>query len=267
MGVKLIREQILRLCLALYRLVLATGVLSTRLGRILFRSVYLLYKDVFEAKYTNVLIDLIPQGTMVIDVGANIGYFTLKFAHRIGKTGKVIAIEPEQQNYTELRSTIQRAKLTDQVITCQAAAAEVIGEGYVKIDPHHPANHRLAEAGSPVQVTTIDQLVHDNENQVVSLIKIDVQGAEKKVLLGAVETLKRYHPMIFSEIDDNGLQAFQSSARDLLEFVVNLGYDIHQLKKDGCSDALTIEDALDRQRAGYVDYLFLPHSINKPTLQ
>src|ERR1044072_2917763 len=89
-------------CLGLYRVSKGSGLLSTGWGSSLFEWAYHAYKRYLEARETRVLGGFVEPGSVVIDVGANIGFFTRFFAERVSEGGKVIAIEPEESNYQRL---------------------------------------------------------------------------------------------------------------------------------------------------------------------
>jgi len=217
------------------------------------------YKQTVEARYTKLLLDYIPVGSTVIDVGANIGFFTLQFARHVGSNGQVIAIEPEPNNFAQLSSIVARANLKAKVNLYQLAAADAVGKLYLKLDPLHPANHRLSETGLPVEVTTVDTLVEKLGDPAIAFIKIDVQGAEKKVLQGAANTIARNHPAIFCELDDNSLKNFQTSAIDLAHYLRDLGYTAYALdaKKRGYYPVDIDANQQGHPADWYTDYLFL----------
>src|SRR5262245_1976654 len=89
----------------LYRLVKATGGLDAAPGRRIFEASYLIYKDRLEAGPIGVLRSCVRPGTLVIDVGANIGYFTRRFAGWVSEGGRVLAVEPEAVNFARLERT------------------------------------------------------------------------------------------------------------------------------------------------------------------
>ena len=92
----------------------------------------------------------------------------------------------------------------------------------------------------------------------MSLIKIDVQGAEASVIAGARRTIATFHPSLLVEVSDATLQAYGSSAEKLLSTLVGLGYTIHRLDRHRISGSVTIEQALQWQESsGYIDLLFL----------
>ena len=115
--------------IGLYGLVKATGGLDTALGRRIFESSYQFYKRRFEAGPIRMLRQWVRPKTFVIDVGANIGFFTRQFAAWVSDGGKVIAVEPEAVNYARLQHAIAEAGLTDVVETIQAAVAETTARG------------------------------------------------------------------------------------------------------------------------------------------
>jgi hypothetical protein len=96
--------------LACYRVVTATGVLNTAWGRTLFETTYWLYKRHYETGSIMSLQKWVKPGTVVIDVGANIGYFTLPFASWVRDGGKVLAIEPEVRISSQGRADVFRSR-------------------------------------------------------------------------------------------------------------------------------------------------------------
>src|ERR1700730_10741632 len=77
-----------------------------------FIVLYAGYKRHFEAGPIERLQELIPQESLVIAVGANVGFFALRFAQWVGVGGEVIAIEPEDRNYETLVATLKREGLS-----------------------------------------------------------------------------------------------------------------------------------------------------------
>jgi FkbM family methyltransferase len=244
--------------LALYRLALTTGVLSTRLGNGVFERSYLMYKQLFEASHVRLLKDLVAPGTTIVDVGAFIGFFSLRFARWVSGSGKVLALEPDPTSLTRLRHRLERAGVRKVVDCIQAAVAHESGERRLTLNADCPVDHKLGEDGIPVSTTTIDDLLAAYGWPPVSLIKIDVQGAEASVIAGARRTITRFHPSLFVEVSDATLQAYGSSAESLLSTLAGYGYTIHRLDRHKISGPVTLEEALQWQEAfGYMDLLFL----------
>jgi FkbM family methyltransferase len=218
------------------------------------------YKRYCEAGAIAPLQRWVTPGSYIVDVGANIGYFTLYFASWISDGGKVLAIEPEAINYARLERAVSRAGLASVVETFRVAAAETAGVGLLEINPVHPGDHKLGSSGVPVLMTTIDTLLAARDWPTVSLIKIDVQGAEERVLTGARETIDRFRPALYIEVSDDGLKRYGSSGQDVILNLCRRGYTSHILNRSGVS-SLSVDEAvaIAKSRA-YVDLLFSPAS-------
>ena len=93
----------------------------------LFLAVYGIYKRYFEAGPIDRLQEFVPPGSLVIDVGANVGFFSLRFARWVGAEGKVIAIEPEERNCKNLVKAVAREGLSERVEIRKAVAAAAAG--------------------------------------------------------------------------------------------------------------------------------------------
>src|SRR5918995_3384481 len=215
--------------LALYDAVSATQLLNTSWGRSIFEMAYWPYKRFYEAGPIAPLRQLITPGSCVVDVGANIGYFTLYFASWMQNGGKVLAIEPEAVNYARLQRAVSRAGLDSIVEIVCVAAAETVGDGLLEINPIHPGDHKLGTSGVSVAITTIDTLLAGRGWPEVSLLKIDVQGAEARVLAGARETIDRFGPTLLIEVSDDGLRQYGSSAEELILTLCKRQYTIQAL--------------------------------------
>src|SRR5262249_17737368 len=158
--------------------VISTGVLQTDWGRRLFETAYWMYKRHYETGSLTSLRKCVRPGYVVVDVGANIGYFTLQFASWFGESGNVLAIEPEALNYARLHRAVMRAGFNAVGECGRAGASGRVGAGFLQPNPMHPADHKLGTTGGPVSMITIDSLLAARSWPKVSLIKIDVQGAE-----------------------------------------------------------------------------------------
>ena len=246
--------------LALYRWLHGTGALSGPVGESLFVRGYDLYKTVFEASQIGGLRQFVPPGSTVIDVGANIGFFSRRFARWVTEGGRVVAIEPEPENCRRLRRALAAQGVEHVVEVVEAVAAESAGSRTLEINPDHPGDHRIGEHGIEVAAVAIDSLLAERGWPTVSLIKIDVQGAEPAVLEGARRTLRRFAPALFVEVYDEGLRAMGSSAESLLSWLADAGYAPHRLEKTGTTTAMTAQQVLNDLGGprAYCDVLFLP---------
>lgn len=159
-----------------------------------------------EPHVTRVMRPLLQPGTVMIDIGANIGYYTLLAASCVGSTGKVIAFEPSVANCALLHRSLQANHVENVVLHNVAVAdtARVVGfrmydsNGY--IIPDHPSTHP-----EQVQTVTLDHVLRDEPR--IDLIKMDIEGAEGRALQGMHRVMQRCQPIIFTELHPAALHA------------------------------------------------------------
>jgi FkbM family methyltransferase len=240
-----------------YSALARTGLTSAPVIRRSFLWAYARYKQHIEAGPVDQLHQFVPEGSAVIDVGANVGFFTEKLARWVGPAGTVIAVEPDSENLQALRRSIDRFGSNRKIEMVAAVATDRPGRSRLERNPLHPGDHRIAvnSTGIDVRAVTIDDLVTERGLR-ISFIKIDVQGAELMVLKGAVWTLRSHSPVLFVEVDDLALRRYGASAASLLAFLIEEGYTANRINRDGsvqALDSLALSSALSN--SGYIDVL------------
>jgi FkbM family methyltransferase len=177
----------------------------------------MIYMGCYEPLNTHRFRTILKRGMVAVDVGANIGYFTLLAASLVGVSGRVFAVEPWPANLALLRRFVE-ANYLSQVSVFGFGLGSSEGSGRVSQADQNVFNNRTATmAGEPgtgiaVPVRTLDSCVREwNLNQ-IDLLKIDVDGFETRVLHGAKETLERgIVKNIIIELDEFWLARAQSS--------------------------------------------------------
>lgn len=155
--------------------------------------------------------ELIRPGWTTIDVGANIGYFTLLMANRVGPQGKVIAFEPLAENFRILQENIKLnghanvvaenlalMSRTERIELRSATPGAITWVASVRIDQNSAVESQSVEA------VTLDEYVQKNGIAKVDFLKIDVEGAEASVLEGATNVLNRDQPTLLIEMHELG---------------------------------------------------------------
>jgi FkbM family methyltransferase len=156
---------------------------------------------------------VVRDGDTVVDVGANIGYITSLLAKAVGKTGRVFAFEPHPELYSRLRANLDRFSdghsgfVTAEMI----ALSNIKGEDWLMFDPELFARNsgtaglqRISFAGGEERVKVrTDKLDSFISGKVVSLLKIDVEGAELSVLSGAEKALaeRRIKAIVYEDFN------------------------------------------------------------------
>jgi FkbM family methyltransferase len=137
---------------------------------------------------------LLEPDQRVVDIGANIGYYTLLFVHAIGAQGHLSCFEPEPDNLTELRRNVERNALANVEIFPIALGCAA---GFVSFD--RGINGQVREDGTG-EVEVALQRLDDVVTSPVDFVKVDVDGYEGHVLAGAERCLEQHRPTLFLEL-------------------------------------------------------------------
>jgi FkbM family methyltransferase len=161
----------------------------------------------YESKVQHLLAQHLKPGACLYDLGANIGFFSILATNLVGKSGKVVAFEPEPANAEILRATAKKNDLPQLQIV---EAAVWSSSGTVEFERANAASSRvhghLAEIytrdpeRAQVNAITLDDFVFRDGGVPPSLLKMDVEGAEFGVLQGAAEVVRMYRPLMICEI-------------------------------------------------------------------
>ena len=169
------------------------------------------------------------EGTTIIDVGANFGFHTLQFRDLVGESGKVISFEPQKLVYYQLcgnivlngydNITAYNIALSDEVNILKMENLQYYSQGDINIGNAH-LDACYDNGYNLVNVNTLDSFNFEN----VSVLKIDVQGYEPRVLDGAKETILKNKPVIFIEVEAPQLIIYGWKEEDIFNRLEALGY-------------------------------------------
>jgi FkbM family methyltransferase len=180
------------------------------------------------------LLKQVPAGGVFVDVGAHVGYYSLKAAPLVGPRGRVLAIEPNPETVRRLRANLRESKASvvlvepvacsdsEDVLTLYAAphsntSASSLSQANVALQGPVAATFR-------VRTRRLDDIVRESGVTRVDVIKIDVEGAELMVLKGAADTLDRYHPVVEVEVIEDQLKNMGASSAEIVAFFRAHGY-------------------------------------------
>jgi FkbM family methyltransferase len=201
--------------------------LSLDLSDYIQRSAYL---NIFEPYESNLIKNYLKPGMTFIDVGANIGYFTLMGAALVGSEGKVIAFEPSPYAYGRLENTVNRNNIS-QVSLVQAGLSNSKSTIQLYISDDKWGNHSPTmiknDGGQPIDVPVfrLDEYLKSNNIVYVDLMKVDVEGFEPNVIEGAREAIesKKIHSILL-EFNKYWLECNGSSVASLYQKLLELGF-------------------------------------------
>lgn len=204
--------------------------------------------DQYEPAETEALGRLLQGCSTILDVGANIGWFSLWFAHRL-PGAKIHAFEPLPENFQYLARNIATNHLAERVFLYPCGLSDRAGTFDFYSYPAGSTNASLLNvsgAGNAVMVTgktmTLDDWVRET-GAALDLLKCDVEGAELLVFKGGESSIARHRPIIFTEMLRKWSMSFGYHPNDVIEFFGGLGYHCHSIGPRGLTPFEKMTDA------------------------
>jgi FkbM family methyltransferase len=179
----------------------------------------------------------LPVNGVFIDIGANIGTFTLVAARR-ALHGQVHAFEPSAHHFARLARNVDlnhfenvflnQKGLYDQpgeaILFLPSQAGEMNNSGAASL--YTCETEGAAQVSEGVSLIRLDDYIRDRNIERVDIIKIDIEGAEIKALEGARETITRFRPLVFMELDLGNLARAGQSPDEVLDLWKSLNYEV-----------------------------------------
>jgi FkbM family methyltransferase len=199
----------------------------------------------FEDRELNLVTSYLRPGMNVIDIGANVGLYSIAAALTVGRTGKVFAFEPSSETVARLRRNLELNGITTVQLATVALSDKSQSVAVLKRDAHHRDGDRYlqtqtdaadvtAQAGDPgdaerVGVTALDEWMQTNGigDLKIDFLKMDIEGGELAVFKGARETLRRNPDIVLMfECTKARCARYGHTQQDVFNFLQGLGFHI-----------------------------------------
>jgi len=199
-------------------------------------SLKLTTRDSFESNTTELIKKMITKGESVIDIGANIGYFTLIFAKIVGAQGQVFAFEPDTENFNLLKKNISYNNY-ENVTVENLALSDFTGKTKLYISKYNNGMHRIypsllcTEDFININVKTLDDYLEKIDyHKKISFVKIDVEGSELNVLRGMKSIIEKNKILtILLEFVPASLIEAKNDPMELLCFLKEYNFEIYSI--------------------------------------
>lgn len=183
---------------------------------------------VWEPFETQLTLACLAPGNTFVDVGANLGYFTILAAARVGPQGHVVAVEPDPRNCELLRRSVQANQQQGTVELVEAALSSSSGEGTLFLSENNLGDHQIFGAGGtrascPIRLIEGAPFLEPRVER-IDLVKIDTQGSEFEVVSGMMPLLQALpaRPRMLIELTPFSLRAAGASGSDLVALLGTL---------------------------------------------
>ena len=194
---------------------------------------------VWEAFETQLFLERLKPDSVFVDVGANIGYYTLIAASLIGEQGKIFSFEPDPENFYLLQRNLQHNHFSS-VDAVDAALSDEDSIGKLYLNEDNYGDHQVYDDGSGRQSRSIRLLNGEHylgsKVSAIDLLKVDTQGAEYHVIKGLLPLLKRSreHLSMIVEFWPYGLRKAGATGQGLVDLLAQLQLPFQIIDHIGC---------------------------------
>lgn len=187
----------------------------------------------YEKKLSKLVEHYISKDSVIIDIGANKGWFTVLFG-KLAEDGTVYAFEPVKSAFNELKRNIHLNDLKNTQLY-NMALSNYIGFGNMEIPFNHSPLAYLIEdtenCSYKTHVTTLDSFIQEMHIPKIDLIKIDAEGSEYNIILGAQKLLSSEQaPVLILEAYDKCLSRYGTNTSTLIEFLKSKNYCVFDIE-------------------------------------
>ena len=210
---------------------------------------------VYERSETNFFLSACRPGMTFLDIGANIGYYTALALSIMKGDGRIIALEPDPENFSYLLKTVS-ANGGKNVHCIRKAASDHVGSMTLFTNSNNRGDNRLyanrlSTSSCEVEVMPVDLLLKGIGVSSLDFIKIDVQGYEGHVL-GGMHQIMLQSPRLtlLSEFWPDGLRHAGTSPESYISGLWDLGFSLFELREKGILDKVTDASALIARYTG-----------------
>ena len=195
----------------------------------------LLYFGIWEPTITTYLTALDLEGHSFLDVGANIGYYTVLCAKLVGPHGKVYAVEPMPRILDSLRSNItlnrlENVTVIDRCVTTNSGPREMFYGPEYNLGKSSQQSLRAGRESVTVEGVTLFDLLKPDEFKKVRLIKIDIEGGEIPLLQQILQNYHLLDPQVSFLVElSNNNGNMTDFIQDFFQEFLTLGYIIYRL--------------------------------------
>lgn len=182
----------------------------------------LLISKEYEPVETKVIKDIVKEEDVVVDAGANIGYYTILLSKIVGARGKVYAFEPEKSCFDLLKQNCRENKCYN-VILINKALSNKEGEIKFYINEKDKGLSSIIKTLNTTKVIVKTTTLNKEISEPIDFMKIDIEGAELQALQGATTSLRSCNKMVIEIPED------REDFNDIKELLIKNKYKIERL--------------------------------------
>lgn len=203
------------------------------------RQVMMLGKYATESHESQIFENQLKKDQTVLDLGANIGYYSLLARSKVGPNGKIFSFEPSEENVSLIKKSIAENRFTN-IIVVEAAVSDNDGYSELFLSPFYKSEHSLFEYNyssgehkgnkKKIKLVSIDSFLEKTGDLRVDIIKMDVEGSEKKSLDGMKKTIEFNKRLtLITEFWPQGFVNAGIESKEFLEILISSGFNLYHI--------------------------------------
>ena len=195
----------------------------------------------FEPVETTLVKKHVKRKNVVVDIGANIGYYTLMLARLVGDEGRVFAFEPDPENFLLLKKNVEANGYDHNVILVQKAVSDVTGTARLYQSETNKGDHRMHRASGDrravsIETVSLDDYFEDYDGE-IDFVKMDIQGSEGHALQGMQNLLKNNKVTnMLTEFCPAWIERTGVSSGDMLSSIERHGFTFFDISQASSED-------------------------------
>lgn len=215
---------------------------------------YKVFKKRQDAFEISLLQKYIAPGHVVIDIGANIGFYSEIFSTLVGEKGKVYCFEPDATNFNHLKNRVENIKnihIYNKAVGDSNQTIKIYTSKLLNVD-HRTYKPDEYDEEIDIEAVSLDTFL---QNTPVNFIKIDIQGFEMNAMKGMNTILENNNLKILSEFWPYGLKKAGSNIVEYFTFLVNHGFKVYLIDKQKLHllDIDNVKSFMDLPEATYMN--------------
>jgi FkbM family methyltransferase len=177
----------------------------------------------------------VGPNSIVVDVGANFGYYSVSLAAALQGKGRVYAFEPCRETFARLQTNIALNHFESNITAVSGGLSDSRGVAYLDRFTGNSGAATLTSnpTGDAVELDTLDHFCELHALTRLDVVKVDVEGSELRVINGGRQALSRFHPVVMIEFNSEALSRAGASVEVLDGSLRDLGYELFVASRDG----------------------------------
>lgn len=238
------------------------NLLSVKIGDFLYKRVFPVYNFVYpifknrqDKREISILKSHIKSGDQILDIGANIGFYTRILSDLVGEKGHVYSFEPDQLNFKRLQQNcahLSNVNLNNKAVNEESGVIKIYKSALLNVDHRtYPSDHY--ESVEEISCVSMDEFFPDKQR--IDFIKIDIQGFETSAFRGMKRILAQNPQVkIISEFWPHGLQKAGENAENFLRIFWDAGMNVFFVNETDF-ELITPENLVQYNRQGFSAYM------------